>query len=98
MSGEILFHLANGEFAEMKNARRQNGIGLPLAQDLHEMIKISRTATRNDGNSDDLADAARDELASAMAALFEVTRGSNESIAARCYLALSYKYLSGERP
>lgn len=31
-------------------------------------------------------------------ALFEVTRGSNESIAARCYLALSYKYLSGERP
>lgn len=31
-------------------------------------------------------------------ALFEVTRDSNESIAARCYAALSYKHLSGERP
>ena len=31
-------------------------------------------------------------------ALFNVARDSNESIAARCYVALSYKHMMGERP
>ena len=31
-------------------------------------------------------------------ALYKMASGSNESLAAKCYAALSYKYLAGERP
>ena len=40
--GQMLFHLAHGVFAKMKNARCQYRIRLAFLQDIHHVVKIAR--------------------------------------------------------
>src|ERR1039457_1698096 len=54
------FHIAHGEFAEMKNARREDGIGFAFEQHSRHVLECACAAARHHGYAHRLADSARD--------------------------------------
>ena len=55
-----MFHLADGVFAEMEDARGEHGVGLAFAQHFHHVLEPPGAAAGDDGHADRFADPAGD--------------------------------------